>query len=110
MAVYISNAFSLQMMSADAPHQIRTNPMTVGQVRHIWRDGVPVISAIGHPDTARVVSDLLGVEVPAQRINLKLEPGDMLVVAQIFGGRLPEGATSLPEGFVMRFVGVQIES
>lgn len=108
--VFISNAFSLQMMSADEPHQIKTWPMTIGSVREFWRDRVPVVSAIGHADTARVVSDMLGVEVPAQRIALKLEPGDMLIVAQIFGGRLPEGATSLPEGFDLRFVGVKVES
>ena len=85
--IYMGNAFSLQMMSADEPHQIRTWPMTIGSVREFWRDRVPVVSAIGHADTAR-----------------------MLIVAQIFGGRLPEGATSLPEGFDLRFVGVKVES
>lgn len=108
--VFIGNAFSLQMMSADESHQIKTWPMTIGAVREFHRDHVQFISAVGHADTARVVSDLLGFEVPAQRISVSLEPGDMLIVAQIFGGRLPEGATSLPEGFDLRFVGVKVES
>ena len=108
--IYMGNAFSLQMMSADEPHQIKTWPMTIGSVREFWRDRVPVVSAIGHADTARVVSDLLGFEVPAQRISVALEPGDVLVVAQLIGGRLPEGATTLPEGFKLRFVGVKVES
>ena len=108
--VFIAAAFSLQMLDLDAGHSIKTWPMTIGSVREFWRDRVPVVSAIGHADTARVVSDLLGFEVPAQRISVALEPGDVLVVAQLIGGRLPEGATTLPEGFKLRFVGVKVES
>lgn len=108
--VYMGNAFSLQMLATDASHDIHIYPMTIGQVRAIYRDRVPVTSAVGHADTARIVSDLLGVEVPSQRINLHLEPGDLLVVAQLIGGRLPEGSTTLPEGFELRFMGVQVKS
>ena len=108
--IFISNAFSLQMLSMDASHDIHTFPMTIGAVRELDRDRAQITSAIGHPDTARVVSDMLGFKVPAQRINISLEPGDLLVVAQLIGGRLPEGATSLPEGFELRFVGVQVKS
>lgn len=108
--VFLGNAFSLQMLSVDESHDIHTFPMTIGSVREIHSDGVPIISAVGHIDTARVVSDMLGFEVPAQRINVSLEPGDMLVVAQVIGGRLPEGATTLPDGFQIRFVGVQVKS
>jgi len=110
MAVYISTALSLQMLTTDASHDIHIYPMTVGQVREFYRDHVPVVSAVGHADTAQVVSDLLGVEVPYQRISLHLEPGDLLVVAQLIGGRLPEGSTTLPEGFELRFMGVQVKS
>lgn len=108
--VFIANAFSLQMVDVTTSHQIETWPMTIGAVRELDRDHVQITSAIGHPDTARVVSDMLGFEVPAQRINISLRPGDLLVVAQLIGGRLPEGATSLPEGFELRFVGVQVKS
>lgn len=109
MAVYISAAFSLQMMSADETHRVETYPMTADSVRYFFAEH-EVVSAIGHSDTAAVVSDLLGVEVPAQRISVHLEPGDLLIVAQLYGGRLPEGATKLPEGFDLRFVGVEVES
>ena len=66
------------------------------------------ISAVGHPDTAAVISDLLGKEVPANRISISLEKGDVLYVAQLLGGRLPEGCKSLPEGFQMKFYKVTI--
>lgn len=59
------------------------------------------ISAIGHADTARVVSNILNRDVQANRISLTLSEGDTLYVAQLTGGRLPEGATTLPEGFTL---------
>lgn len=106
--VYLANAFSLQMVSLDESTDVHIYPMTIGSVKHIYADKIDVISAIGHADTAAVVSSILGQSVPTQRINIKLEEGDLLVVAQLTGGRLPEGSTTLPEGFSIKFVGVTI--
>ena len=66
------------------------------------------MSAIGHADTAAVVSDLLHVALPANRVSLTLQPGDSIIVAQVQGGRLLEGATTLPEGFEIKFLRVDI--
>lgn len=66
------------------------------------------ISAVGHPDTASVISNIIGKEVPVNRISISLEKGDVLYVAQLLGGRLPEGCKSLPEGFQMKFYKVTI--
>ena len=60
-------------------------------------------SAIGHADTAAVLG------VPMNRINVKLNSGDVAFVAQLVGGRLPEGSTSLPEGFKFKFIKVTVE-
>lgn len=65
-------------------------------------------SVIGHADTARIVSDILGVELPANRATVKLEKGEKMIVAQYSGPRLPEGATSLPEGAKIEFVLVEV--
>lgn len=62
-----------------------------------------LVSAVGHQDTANV----LGVDM--NRINVKLNKGDIAYVAQLMGGRLPEGATTLPEGFTFKFVKVTVE-
>lgn len=59
-------------------------------------------SVVGHLDTANV----LGVQF--NRVNLTLNPGDVLLVAQLTGGRLPEGATTLPEGFAFKYYEVKI--
>ena len=104
---YISNAFSIQMIA---------NIIMKGGVSVIFEEifdleeikEAETISAVGHPDTAAVISDLLGKEVPANRISISLEKGDVLYVAQLLGGRLPEGCKSLPEGFQMKFYKVTI--
>jgi hypothetical protein len=37
------------------------------------------ISAIGHESTARVMSDIIGVEIPHNRITIRMESGDKAV-------------------------------
>ena len=66
------------------------------------------VSAVGHPDTASVISNIIGKEVLPNRISISLEKGDVLYVAQLLGGRLPEGCKSLPEGFQIKFYKVTI--
>ena len=100
--VYLSNAFSLQMLT-QFPVEI--------SVMEIDPADVPTnaVSVIGHADTAAVVSSILGREVPANRTSISLDTGDELYVAQLIGGRLPEGSTTLPEGFSLKFFKVTIK-
>lgn len=97
---FLGNAFSLQMVSVDA---------IIG-VTEIEPEDVPddALSIVGHPDTANVLTALLGWEVPCNRASISLEPGDVLYVAQLTGGRLPEGATTLPEGFTLKWLKVVV--
>lgn len=104
MTTYLSNAFSLQMLDTAAAHEIRTAPVTASETAQALSGGFT--SAIGHADTARVVSGLLGLDVPCNRANIRLTAADTLYVAQVTGGRLPEGATELPEGMTLAFVRV----
>ena len=68
-------------------------------------DTIPngLVSAIGHQDTANVLG------VPMNRLNVSLSKGDVAYIAQLQGGRLPEGATTLPNGFTFKFIKVSIE-
>ena len=100
--IYIGNAFSLQMVGETFPCQVSINEVTSSEVP---QEGT---SCIGHVDTAQVVSNILGVTIPMNRINVSLKRGDVLYVAQIMGGRLPEGATQLPEGFMIKFLRVEL--
>lgn len=88
---YITNAFSLQMLEGSSSLQITK------------LDRVPVlpdefISAIGHADMAEMVSQQVGRPVAANRHSVTLTEDDVALVAQYTGPRLPEGATTLPEG------------
>lgn len=67
MAKYLTNAFSLQMLETDQPHTIHTVPMTVTETAEALRGGYT--SAIGHVDTAAVVSALLGTAVPCSALT-----------------------------------------
>ena len=90
--VYLLNAFSLQMLQGNATVKFtEVNKLPKG-----------LTSAVGHQDTANV----LGVEM--NRINITLKKGDVAFVAQLQGGRLPEGATTLPEGFSFKFIKVEV--
>jgi hypothetical protein len=94
--MYISNAFSLSMVAPNAT--IKVSPLNVEEVAVL-----PLVSAIGHADTAKVVSGLLGVDLPSNRVNISLNPGEKMIVAQYIGPRLPEGATQLPDGARIEF-------
>src|SRR5690606_27197797 len=95
MKKYLVNAFSIQMLQKG------------GLVRfdEIAPEDIPtdVVSAVGHADTAAVLSDILGFEVPMNRAFVTLDENTELYVAQLIGGRLPEGAATLPEGFSFKF-------
>ena len=83
----LANAFSISMLPMEAMNFIR--------VKKITPDEIPtdIESAIGHVDTAKVVSNILGFEVKPNRVSIKLTESDVLYVAQYTGPRLPEGAS-----------------
>jgi len=87
MKVYISNAFSLSMLNS-LPAQLRVREVSVEEVKSLIRNGF--VSSVGHPSTAQVISQLLNVQIPANRQAIQLKQGDILVVFQLLT-RLPEG-------------------
>lgn len=93
----LANAFSIQMLNFDNRDEITI------KIRKIERPANlnEFDSCIGHADTANV----LGVK--CDRKAIKLNPDDELVIAQVTGQRLPEGATTLPEGCVLTFFEVK---
>lgn len=96
MSTYVGNAFSLGMVPRELLGQVRLTPCEAPST-----DGM--VSCVGHADTAAVLG------VPMNRISVTLQAGDVLYVAQLRGGRLPEGSTTLPEGFGFDWVRVTLE-
>jgi hypothetical protein len=91
----ITNAFSINMLNDAADLRFsRITAQSAAELLHLenWR------SAVGHADTARVMSAVLGVQIPANRVTVNYDGTEKMLVGQYKGPRLPEGATKLPEG------------
>jgi len=72
--------------------------------------GYQMESAVGHADTAAVISADLGITVPANRQTVALKPGDKALLAQYIGPRLAEGTTALPDGAKIEYYAVSVGS
>lgn len=108
MRTYLSNAFSLNMLER-TNQRVHLVPVSAVEARaHLSYPG-GFTCAIGHADTAHVVGSDLALALDACRIDIQLQPGDILVVAQYHGPRLPEGATTLPEGATIAYWVVDVE-
>ena len=99
---YLSNAFSIQMLKG------ASNTVKFEEIDPADIDQTDLTSVLGHADIANVVSNVLGKEYPVNRVSNTLVQGDEMYVAQLIGGRLPEGAISLPEGFSIKWFKVTI--
>lgn len=98
MCKFICNAFSLQMVKPSC-YNLAVTPITADEFNAL-KSMVP--SAVGHSDTAAVLN------VACNRANVSLDFGDTIAVAQLQGGRLPEGATTLPSGFSFKYYTVTV--
>ena len=103
--MFILNAFSLNMIVGNADIVVReiTQSVAAGLA-------ADCISAVGHADTAAVFSNVLGVTVPCNRVTVALKEGDVALVGQYSGPRLPEGATTLPEGATIKWLVVRVSA
>jgi hypothetical protein len=91
MTVYLTNSFTLSMISPSLLTEgaiIKASPISVGEVKALLKEGF--VSAVGHESTARVLSMLLGTDVPFNRAQISIKEGDVIVSFQ-FLVRLPEG-------------------
>ena len=101
---YLMNAFSLNMLPIEDSILIKVKKIESTQVPEA------VYSAIGHQDTATIVSAILGFDVAFNRISVSLKRDDIVYVCQYKGPRLPEGATKLPEGATIDFFEITFEN
>jgi len=100
--LYVGNAFSLSMLDK---HGERRAPLYLGdaaaakeRIANWLSYGAEIVSCVGHADTAAVFSQILGLDLPVNRTSVKLDDHSCILVGQYSGPRLPEGATTLPEG------------
>jgi hypothetical protein len=84
--VYISNAFSLGMIESNSI--LKVTEVSLENVKKLLSSGFT--SAIGHASTSDILTKMLGIEIQTNRISVKLEQEDILVVFQL-QTRLEEG-------------------
>ena len=68
---------------------IKMEKISVDEAKQILQNN-PFISAIGHEGTAKLLSRLLGINIPVNRITVFFEPGD-IGIHFFLKQRLPEG-------------------
>jgi len=102
MRKFISNAFSLQMLPSMEINKCGKIEYAILSENAFKEFAKGAKSIVGHEDTARVLS------VEFNRESVTLEKGDILLVAQLVGGRLPEGATTLPENCHFKYFSIKI--
>lgn len=104
MTTILANAFSLSMLpdappGAAIPLLVQTLDETAARtLAQAARDDGDLDSCVGHPETAAIMSQILGVPVPVRRESVQIGPDLAVLVAQYSRPRLPEGATTLPPG------------
>ena len=110
--IILVNAFSLNMVKPEMLTRVRMVSTTyigngtfdVAGIEHKLN-----LQAVGHKETATLLTDMLGYPVGCTRLTLTLNEDDVLIVAQYRGPRLELGATTLPEGAAIEFVAVYFE-
>jgi len=90
--VYVSNSLSINMLEDKTALEIQAIGLekAVEVLRWELDHGRNFVSCVGHESTAKLMSDLLGIEIPCNRTSIKLQTWDTLLVFQILQ-RLPEG-------------------
>jgi hypothetical protein len=89
MTVYLFNTLTVPI-NFDEQNEARIilRRITVQEARDVIKDGF--ISAVGHESTAKILSQILGANVPYERRTVFMRPGDTGI--HIFlKSRIPEG-------------------
>lgn len=87
--VYVVNAFTLGMLPEVERGVLEFRVVDLEKVKEILSRG-GWTSAVGHQSTAEILTELTGVQVPFNRLEVKINPGDVCVVFQLLR-RPPEG-------------------
>lgn len=105
MKTKLLNALSINFFAAELQmnHGVMLSVIKIGteQAKQELLQGFD--SFVGHADLANILFQILGIQIPVHRGQYEFQPGDLMIIAQYTGPRLPEGATQLPDGAEIQF-------
>jgi len=86
--LYILNTATLPLKEGEE-YLITARQISIDEVKEILEKEY-FTSAVGHKATAELLTNVLGIEIPYNRIQIELQPGDK-VLAFLLKKRLEEG-------------------
>jgi hypothetical protein len=87
--IYILNSLVVPVdFEASKEYRIKLSKIDLETARELVRGSF--VSAVGHESTAKLLTELLGVEIPYNRIAVKMKEGDA-GLHFVLRTRLPEG-------------------
>lgn len=90
MTIYVMNALIIPIDFERYPKAlVKIRKASVEEVRRLLSNE-NFVSAVGHEATAALLTQLLGVKIPYNRITVKLGPGD-ICAHFVLKTRIPEG-------------------
>jgi hypothetical protein len=90
MTIYVLNTLVVPVDFENYEHvTVKIRKASVEEVRRLLQKS-NFISAVGHQATATFLSTILNIEIPFNRITVKVKPGDVLVHF-VLRTRIPEG-------------------
>lgn len=112
MKSYISNAFSMNMISDELDDfDLIVTTVDRSDLTHDYADFVENASfCINNQATCDLFTVVTGIKAVANRADIKLAIGDTILVFQYNGTRLEEGLTKIPEGGKLRMFLVEVSS
>lgn len=94
--LYLTNAFSLDMLEINEIKSIDIIPYSIDYLK-TYLTKRNFISAIEHQSTAEILSNLLNLHIPMNRISVKMTENDAIIVFQYSDPGLEEGMITLPK-------------
>lgn len=104
MTVFVSNAFSLNMVKKTGSYTLRVSDAV--NLGDLLKDGVVV--SIKNPAMVDLYNGITGSVAQPGLCDIDLKVGDILIVMQYNGPRLERGCSKIPIDGVLNFYTVEL--
>jgi len=86
--LYVNNTFSLNMLDNTTEATLKVHEIDVQTAKSLLQ--TQWVSCIGHQGTAEILTNILDIQIPFNRIPVKMKRGDIALIFQLMT-RVEEG-------------------